>query len=88
MQSMTLFVRQIALTLIRILQMLMLVSAVMSWIPQLRQSRLYQAISMVLEPIIGPVRRLIFKIPGMNGFPLDLSFVAVWLLLALLEQLL
>lgn len=88
MQSMTLFVRQIALTLIRILQMLMLVSAVMSWIPQLRQSRLYQAISMVLEPIIGPVRRLIFRIPGMDRFPLDLSFVAVWLLLALLEQLL
>lgn len=85
---MTLFVRQIALTLIRILQMLMLVSAVMSWIPQLRQSRLYQAISMVLEPIIGPVRRLIFRIPGMDRFPLDLSFVAVWLLLALLEQLL
>lgn len=88
MQSMTLFVRQIALTLIRILQMLMLVSAAMSWIPQLRQSRLYQAISMVLEPIIGPVRRLIFRIPGMDRFPLDLSFVAVWLLLALLEQLL
>lgn len=88
MQSITLFVRQIALALIGVLQLLMLVSAVMSWIPQLRQTRLYQGISMVLEPLIAPVRRLIFKIPGMERFPLDLSFVAVWLLLALVEQLL
>lgn len=88
MLSFTLLVRQVALTLSSILQLLMLVSAVMSWIPQLRQTRIYQAISMLLEPLLSPVRRLIFMIPGMDRFPLDLSFVAVWLLLALLEQLL
>ena len=78
----TYLVRRTALALIGILQLLMLVSAVMSWVPQLRQSRLYQAISMVLEPLMAPVRSLLFR------FPLDLSFLAVWLLLSLVAQLL
>ncbi len=84
----TYLVRRTALALIGILQLLMLVSAVMSWVPQLRQSRLYQAISMVLEPLMAPVRSLLFRIPGMDRFPLDLSFLAVWLLLSLVAQLL
>ena len=83
----TYLVRRTALALIGILQLLMLVSALMSWVPQLRQSRLYQAISMVLEPLMAPVRSLLFRIPGMDRFPLDLSFLAVWLLLSLAAQL-
>lgn len=81
-------VRRVALLLIQVMQALMLVMALMSWIPQLRQTRLYQMISMVVEPVIDPFRRLLYRIPGMDQFPLDLSFLAAWLVLSLLSSLL
>ncbi len=88
MRSLNFLVRSLASMLIQVLQTLMLVMALMSWVPQLRQSRLYYALSMVVEPIIDPFRRLIYKIPGMDTFPLDLSFLAAWLTLSLLGGLL
>ncbi len=84
----TYLVRRTARALIGFLERLMLVAALMSWVPLLRLSRRYQAISMVLEPLMAPVRSLLFRIPGMDRFPLDLSFLAVWLLLSLVAQLL
>ncbi len=84
----TSIVRRTALLLIEILQGLMLIMAIMSWVPQLRQSRLYQTISMMVEPVIDPFRRLLWKIPGMDRFPLDLSFLAAWLVLSFLASVL
>ncbi len=84
----TSIVRRTALLLIEILQGLMLVMAIMSWVPQLRQSRLYQIVSMMVEPVIDPFRRLLWKIPGMDRFPLDLSFLAAWLVLSFLAGIL
>ena len=80
--------RVLAGTLINLLQTLMLVMALMSWIPQLRQSKVYYAISMVVEPVIDPFRRLLRMIPGMDRFPLDLSFLAAYMTLSLLATLL
>ena len=80
--------RSLAGTLINLLQTLMLIMALMSWIPQLRQSKIYYAISMIVEPVIDPFRRLLYKIPGMDRFPLDLSFLAAWMVLSLLAGLL
>ena len=76
MRSLNMLARSLAGTLINLLQTLMLIMALMSWIPQLRQTRLYYAISMIVEPVIDPFRRLLYKIPGMDRFPLDLSFLA------------
>ena len=80
--------RSLAGTLISLLQTLMLIMALMSWIPQLRQSKLDYAISMIVEPVIDPFRRLLYKIPGMDRFPLDLSFLAAYMALSLLAGLL
>ena len=79
MRTLNALARSLAGTLINLLQTLMLIMALMSWIPQLRQSRLYYAISMIVEPVIDPFRRLLYKIPGMDRFPLDLSFLAALL---------
>lgn len=88
MRSLNMLARSLAGTLINLLQTLMLIMALMSWIPQLRQSRLYYAISMIVEPVIDPFRRLLYKIPGMDRFPLDLSFLAAYMALSLLAGLL
>ena len=81
-------VRSLALLLIEVLQTLMLVMALMSWVPQLRHTKVYYLISMVVEPVIDPFRRLLYRIPGMDRFPLDLSFLAAWMVLSLLAGLL
>lgn len=81
-------VRSLALLLIEVLQTLMLVMALMSWVPQLRRTKLFYMISMVVEPVIDPFRRLLYRIPGMDRFPLDLSFLAAWMVLSLLAGLL
>ena len=88
MGTLNAIVRTTAGALISLLQTLMLVMALMSWIPQLRQSKIYYAISMVVEPVIDPFRRLLYKIPGMDRFPLDLSFLAAYMALSLLAGLL
>ena len=88
MNSINLLVRSLAALLIEVLQMLMLVMALMSWVPQLRQSKVYYMISMVVEPVIDPFRRLLYRIPGMDRLPLDLSFLAAWMVLSLLAGLL
>ena len=88
MGTLNMLARSLAGMLINLLQTLMLIMALMSWIPQLRQSKLYYAISMIVEPVIDPFRRLLYKIPGMDRFPLDLSFLAAWMVLSLLAGLL
>ncbi len=84
MHNLNFLVRSLASMLIQLLQTMMLVMALMSWVPQLRQSKIYYWIAMVVEPVIDPFRRLIYKIPGMETFPLDLSFLCAWLVLSLL----
>ena len=88
MRSLNYLVRSLALLLIEVLQTLMLVMSLMSWIPQLRQTKLYYMISMVVEPVIDPFRRLLYKIPGMDRFPLDLSFLVAWMVLSMLASML
>ena len=88
MRTLNALARSLAGTLINLLQTLMLIMALMSWIPQLRQSRLYYAISMIVEPVIDPFRRLLYKIPGMDRFPLDLSLLAAYMVLSMLAGLL
>ncbi len=88
MGTLNMLARSLAGMLINLLQTLMLIMALMSWIPQLRQSKIYYAISMIVEPVIDPFRRLLYKIPGMDRFPLDLSFLAAWMVLSLLAGLL
>jgi len=88
MAGVTQIVRQMALLLLELLQFLMIAMAIMSWIPQLRQSRLYGTISMMLEPLLMPIRKLLWRIPALRTFPLDLSFLLLWLLIAAVSSLL
>lgn len=73
--------------LIYVLQTLMLVTALLSWIPQMRNNRIYMVLSSLIEPIVLPFRKLLYQIPALREFPLDLSFLAAYLTLTLLESL-
>ena len=60
--------------------LLMLVYAVVSWIPSLR-GRWTDYLAMVIEPVLTPVRRVI---PPLGG--LDLSFLVVIILLQVIDS--
>ena len=66
----------------------MVATAIVSWIPTLRESKLGYFLYSCTEPVIRPVRELIYRIPGADNLPIDLSFLAVYILLSLIENIL
>jgi YggT family protein len=66
--------------LLRIYLLLMLVYAVVSWVPSLR-GRWSDYLAMIIEPVLMPFRRVI---PPLGG--LDISFLVVMLLLGYLSR--
>jgi YggT family protein len=64
----------------RLYLLLMLVYAVVSWIPSIR-GRWTDYVAMLVEPVLVPVRRII---PPMGG--LDLSFIVVIIVLQLVNS--
>ena len=66
---------QIVFWLFRAYMLVMLIYAVLSWIPSLR-GRWTDYIAMLVEPVLVPVRRII---PPLGG--LDLSFIVVIIVL-------
>ncbi len=68
---------EVVVWVFRIYLLLMLVYAVVSWIPSIR-GRWTDYVAMLVEPVLVPVRRVI---PPMGG--LDLSFIVVIVVLQL-----
>jgi YggT family protein len=66
---------QVVAVLFRVYLLVMLIYAVMSWIPSLR-GRWTDYVAMLVEPVLTPVRRII---PPLGG--LDLSFIVVIIVL-------
>ncbi len=62
---------EVVFWIFRIYLLLMLVYAVVSWIPSIR-GRWTEYVAMLVEPVLVPVRRII---PPLGG--LDLSFIVV-----------
>lgn len=70
----------LASRLLNLYWILMVVYAVVSWVPSLR-GRWSDYLGLVIEPVLGPVRRII---PAMGG--LDLSFLIVIVLVSYLSR--
>lgn len=64
----------------------MVATAIASWIPPLRDSKLGYFLYSCTEPVIRPVRELIYRIPGADNLPIDLSFLVVYILLSVIEN--
>ncbi len=67
-------------TIIAVYIVIMLVYAVVSWVPSLR-GRWTDFLAMLVEPVLMPVRRIIPPIGG-----LDLSFLVIIILLQVVSQ--
>ena len=72
-------------TVLYTFELFMIARAICSWIPSSRDSIIYRISYTVTEPILSPVRDLLFKLDWVRRCPIDLSFIAVILLINLLS---
>ncbi len=68
--------------------LLLLIRAVMSWVMPDGGSRIWQVVYGLTEPVIMPFRQLLFKFRFVQTCPLDLSYLAVVLLLQMIRSML
>ena len=67
-------------------EILLLVRAICSWSAYFRESRVYVFAFKLTEPILKPVRDLMFRIEFVRRCPLDLSFLVVVILVNLIMR--
>lgn len=67
--------------LIQLLIILVFLHALGSWIPQVRESRYYELLDRIVEPLLRPIRRLL---PDVGG--IDLSPMVLILILVLIDR--
>jgi YggT family protein len=69
------------LWIIDVMELAIFVSVVMSWIPQTRDTKFASILSLLTEPVLGPVRTMISKLMGGKQMMLDFSPIVAIVLL-------
>ena len=64
----------------------LLARAICSWIPSSRNSMIYRTCYTVTEPILSPVRNLLFRLEWVRRCRIDLSFIVVIVLVNILSS--
>lgn len=74
--------------LIQIIEFLILIRVILSWLPLDRSNVIISAIYTLTEPILGPIRNLLFKSPlGGSGMMLDFSPLIAFIILRIISNL-
>ena len=72
--------------LIEIVTLLMLIRAILSWFPVVdRSSKIMSFIYMVTDAVTSPVRSVLDRFDSLRNFPIDISFLATYVLLHLVQ---
>ena len=69
--------------LVRVLELAILARVLLSWVSVSRDNRLVSIILEITEPILGPIRRVV---PPLGG--LDLSPMIAWILIEMAQRVL
>lgn len=63
---------------LNIVQWIIIIQCLMSWFPGARYSRAYETLSMLTEPLLGPIRDLLFRY---IDIPVDFSpIIAIFII--------
>ena len=82
------YIAWILYSLISAFKLLMLIRAICSWIPSVRETGFFAFIHSLTEPPLVPIRNILNNISWVRRFPLDLSFLALYLILEFISSLL
>ncbi len=61
--------------LINLLILLVFIHAIGSWIPKVRESKLYEMLDGIISPLLEPIRRVLPPTGGFDFSPLVLLFI-------------
>ncbi|MEJ5338893.1 MAG: YggT family protein [Aquificaceae bacterium] len=61
--------------LINLLIILVLLHAVGSWIPKIRESKFYERLDSLIAPLLSPIRKIVPPAGGLDFSPLILLFI-------------
>jgi len=81
---MTQFIATFVSYILRFLQAMLFIRAILSWFPMDRGSKITEIIAFFTEPLLSPVRSLLFKFEPMRRMPLDFSTIIVYLIIEIL----
>lgn len=70
--------------LLNILSWIILIQCLMSWFPGARYSRVYEILSMFTEPLVGPIRELLFRY---IDIPIDFSPIIAFFVISMVQKL-
>ena len=73
-------------SLLRILQFMFFARAIMSWFVQGSDSKIYEFLCLVTEPVIQPFRSLLSRVSALRNCPFDFAFMLAFFVLIVLEQ--
>ncbi|QID32902.1 YggT family protein [Pampinifervens florentissimum] len=60
---------------INLLILLVFIHAIGSWIPKVRESKLYEVLDSLISPLLNPIRRVLPPTGGFDFSPLVLLFI-------------
>lgn len=87
-QYITYVVVTLVRTLLYALEIAMFLRALLSWFPIDEESRLMSFLYTITEPVIQPIRALLYRLNLFQNSPLDVSFFITYIIIALLSMLL
>ena len=70
--------------LLNLLNWLIIIQCLMSWFPGARYSKGYEIISMFTEPLVGPIRDILFKY---IDIPIDFSPIIAYYVISMIKKL-
>ena len=77
---------RVLLIVLSLFETCLIVRAILSWIPSARTSRVAQFLNTITEPVVHPVRKLLFKMDWARRLPIDLSILIVFIIITILER--
>ena len=69
--------------LLSAIQLAMMARAILSWFP-MESNKITHFLDVVTEPVVYPVRKLFEKMNWFQNIPLDMSFMATFMILSIL----
>ncbi|HBI91460.1 MAG: YggT family protein [Terrisporobacter othiniensis] len=70
--------------LLNILTWLIIIQCLMSWFPGARYSKVYEILSMFTEPLVGPIREVLFRY---IDIPIDFSPIIAFFVISIVQRL-
>lgn len=86
MTALYIFFRALSI-LLYAFDLLLLVHAICSWVPEWRISKVYIYSSRIIDPILSPIRKFMWRFDFARRCPIDLSFIVLVLITRGLDRL-